>query len=404
MSIESKTLIVISHSKAVHHSSKEVEAQQRAVDVVHEWSKGWKINLNGTKSELSTFSMSNADSSWRPNITINGTAVRFEPHPRLLGVILDRRLTFGSQVAAVKRKANSKIGLLNAVAHSKWGWRKKDLRKVYLAHFRSVLTFASSAWQPWLPDTRVAELERVQNKCLRLSTGQGKSTPVEALRLEANVPSLASVIAANCLRCREKALRLPVNHPRRLALEEVAPRRLKSRQRDFRQTSERWSESCGLSDLPRIPLTYFGVRPWERGLPPDIVFPFLEGVSGREDPQHIIQQARTKAVYAALTQSREDLLGCRADQTLVARLRSGYYIGLRATQHRFNENLSGTCNLCGEGSQDLEHWIDCPATAAERHALFGEYSGGLDCLTRFPREAATLARKTLGENLKPPSP
>ena len=553
-----------------------VEAQQRAqraVDVVHEWSKGWKINLNGAKSELSTFSMSNADSSWRPNITINGTAVRFEPHPRLLGVILDRRLTFGSQVAAVKRKASSKIGLLSAVAHSKWGWRKKDLRKVYFAHFRSVLTFASSAWQPWLPDTRIAELETVQNKCLRLITGQGKSTPVEALRLEANVPSLASAIAANCLRSREKALRLPVNHPRRLALEEVAPRRLKSRQRDFRQTSERWSESCGLSDLSRIPLTYFGVRPWERGLPPDIVFPFLEGVSGREAPQHTIQQAalsrarainakfniysdgsasaglrmggagavvttgdpsnpvvvanlqkrgalytssydeelramqmsldwidlhlsesdhvaiftdsqslcmalvgggdaldyirsrisarlnitiqwipghsgvpgneladaaaklaaktsgptspisyggicahirqstrdpppshaRTKAVYAALTQSREDLLGCRADQTLVAQLRSGHYIGLRATQHRFNEDLPDTCNLCGEGGQDLEHWLDCPATAAERHALFGEYSGGLDCLTRFPREAATLARKTLGENLKPPS-
>ena len=113
--------------------------------------------------------------------------------------------------------------------------------------------------------------------------------------------------------------------------------------------------------------------------------------------------ARTKAVYAALSQSREDLLGCRADQTLVARLRSGHYIGLRATQHRFNEHLPDTCNLCGEGSQDLEHWVDCPATAVERHALFGEYSGGLDCLTRFPREAATLARKTLGENLNPPT-
>jgi ribonuclease HI len=552
-----------------------VEAQQqaqRAVDVVQEWSKGWKINLNGTKSEASTFSMSNADIPWRPSITINNTPIRFEPHPRLLGVILDRKLTFNRQVAAIKEKVTSKLGLLSAVAHSKWGWRKRDLRKVYLAHFQSVLTFASSAWQPWLPDTRITELETVQNKCLRLITGQGKSTPLEALRLEANVPSLASVIKANCIRSREKALRLPANHPRRKALDDVAPQRLKSRGRDFRQSSERWSKDCGLNKTSRRPLNYFNVRPWEKGLPSDIVFCHLEGVSGKGDIPEKIQKAalsrahainaeyniytdgsasagmikggagavvttgdqlnpvvvtkllkrgapltssydeelramqmsldwidqhldasksvaiftdsqslcmalvgdgvaldhirsrlnarpntviqwipghsgvpgneiadeiakqateepgpsspvsyagacahirqysrdpppthpRTKAVYAALSESRECQVGCRAEQTLIAKLRSGHYIGLRATQNRFNPSIPATCNLCGQGDQDLEHWIDCPATTAERWSLFGEFSGGLDCLTRFPREAATLARKTLGENIVHP--
>ena len=112
-------------------------------------------------------------------------------------------------------------------------------------------------------------------------------------------------------------------------------------------------------------------------------------------PQH----QRVSQVYEAFSQQRERLITTRRDQTLLARLRSGHYLGLRAYSHRIGRIPSPVCNLCGEGDQDLHHWlVDCPATAAQRLTLFGPHSGRLDCLTRFPREVITLARATLGDH------
>ena len=161
-------------------TEREAEDQvQRAVDTVKSWSDRWKLNLNGVKSEVSTFSLSNEDSAWRPQINIDDTPLRFESHPKLLGVTLDRRLTFTRQVEHTMAKASSKMRMLGAVAHSTWGWRKEDLRKVYLSHVQSSLTFASSAWQPWLSKNNISRLDSVQNKCLRLITSQAKSSPLE---------------------------------------------------------------------------------------------------------------------------------------------------------------------------------------------------------------------------------
>ena len=263
---------------------------QNAVNVVQTWSRGWKLNLNGLKSEVATFSLSNADSVWRPRITIGGDQLRYEPHPRLLGVIFDRKLLFGRQLEEVKNKVASKMRMLGAVAHSTWGWRKSDLRKVYGAHIQSVMTYASSGWQPWLCETRVGELESTQNKCLRLITSQHRSTPVEALRLESGVSSIHSVITANCLRSYEKAMRLPSDHPRNIAALATARKRL-ANYSGFRNKAEALSESCGLSARERSPLSYFNSRPWNRGLKSDAVFPHLYGIESKDDPASKIRAA-----------------------------------------------------------------------------------------------------------------
>ena len=545
-----------------------VQAQE-AVDIVQEWSHQWKLNLNSLKSETTIFSTSTADASWRPRVTINGDPLRYEPHPKLLGVIFDRKLLFSKQVEEVKARVASKMRLLGAVAHSKWGWRKEDLRKIYTSHIQSVMTFASSAWQPWLSNTRIKELESTQNKCLRLITSQYRSAPVEALRVESGIPSITSVIKGNNLRSYEKAMRLPSDHPRSIAALGSAPTRLKS-YTGFRNKAIKLCNESGLNSYMRTPLLYHSTRPWERGLKPNTVFPHLEGITGKGDSAPKIRAAalrrtqelnaqfniytdgsasagvlkggagvvittgdptnptisdklqqkgsgitcsfdeelramqmtldwvdehldisntvavytdsqslcmalvgdgvgldpmrsrinntkaditiqwipghceilgndladetaklaakspgpgcpvtygsacshirsytrdpppthpRVKEVYAAFSQDRERRITSRRDQSLLAQLRSGHYIGLREYEHRIGRADSPVCNLCNQGDQDLQHWlVECPATEAQRFSLFGSHSGRLDCLTRFPREVVTLARETLGDH------
>ena len=105
---------------------------------------------------------------------------------------------------------------------------------------------------------------------------------------------------------------------------------------------------------------------------------------------------RTREVYAHYSHDREARVLSRGDQSLLARLRSGHYMGLRAHRNRVDGVSDPMCDLCGQEPQTLEHWLqDCPATAVLRHELFGPDSGDLGCLTSHPLESISLARRTL---------
>ena len=204
----------------------------------------------------------------------------------------------------VTARTSQKQHILRAVSHSSWGWRKPDLRKIYLSLVGSILNYAGAAWQPWLSQTHIDSLERAQNRCLRLITTQALCAPTEALRAESEIGSLQATISANILRSREKGLRLPSDHPRSIAFCESAPDRLKSKP-GARLKAELLSRSLPsltpLSSLPRSPLNFFAVRPWDRGLTHCTVSPTLPGITGRQDSVATIQSAalrRTRELNA----------------------------------------------------------------------------------------------------------
>ena len=110
-----------------------------------------------------------------------------------------------------------------------------------------------------------------------------------------------------------------------------------------------------------------------------------------------IQHLRTKEVYAAYSRERESGVHNRSDQSLLAKLRSGHWTGLRAYRARVDRVSDPNCHLCGEGvPQTLEHWFqECPATEQRRRDLFGDEMRDLGCLSRYPMKAIALARGSL---------
>ena len=235
---------------------------QRAVDVVVEWCREYKMILSD-KSVSSFFTTSGNEASWRPTIHAGDLTLKYDPTPRLLGVILDRQLTFGPHVKSVKEKLNSKCRILAAVSNTSWGWRKSSLLKVYNTHIRSILDYAAPAWQPWLSETNKRELEVLQNKALRLVTGQYRSTPLEALRTEAGVPSYSTQSKRLILTAKEKALRAPADHPSRLATEGSVRHRLK--RSSFKSTAEELGSHLPSAFEQRELLCYSTPPPWSQG-------------------------------------------------------------------------------------------------------------------------------------------
>ena len=212
---------------ATNNSKEQAETDvQRSVDLVVRWAKQWKLQLNAGKSEASFFSTSSHEAKWEPNIQMDGSKIRNEKTPRLLGVRLDRNLYFSPHVDQMTNRMAVKQKLIGAVANTEWGWRKEHLTQLYSAFISSISSYADFAWMPCAAKSHLKKLKRAQNKALRLVTGQYVATPVEALRQECGLTSFETDMMRTIARSAEKAERLPADHPRKLAFIDNNRRRL----------------------------------------------------------------------------------------------------------------------------------------------------------------------------------
>ena len=204
-------------------------AAQSVVTSVVIWSQEWKLNLNADKSEVCPFSIWSNDSTWNPTIFIDTQKVHINTTPRPLGVILDRSLMFNAHLKKLTAYLTSSIHIIRATGHISWGWRRSTLKMDFHALVHSKLDYAAPAWPPWLSDTNLSCLDCLQNRSLQLITGQLVSTPLEALRLEADVQSYPTCRKRLILKVKEKALCSTDDHPKCISLNVNVPQRLQNR-------------------------------------------------------------------------------------------------------------------------------------------------------------------------------
>ena len=121
-------------------------AAQSVLNSVVTWSQEWKLNLNAEKSVVCPFSTWSNDNSWNPTILIGNQKVRVNPTPCLLGVILDRSLTFNAHLKKLTTLLSSSIFIIRATAHTSWGWLRSTLKMAFHALVCSKLDYAAPGW------------------------------------------------------------------------------------------------------------------------------------------------------------------------------------------------------------------------------------------------------------------
>ena len=129
-----------------------------------------------------------------------------------------------------------------------------------------------------------------------------------------------------------------------------------------------------------------------------------------------IEHPRIKEAYAFKSKSKEGKISNRKDQVELARLRAGHHLGFMVTRHRYNEREDPSCPRCREEStnrqveqplflDNVEHWLECEATAAARMKDFGRVTVGLGILTEEPMASLAHAGRTLrGAQWASPTP
>ena len=98
------------------------DTAQSVVSSVVTWRQEWKLNLIVEKREVCPFSTWSNDSSWNLTIFIGNQKIRVNTTSCLLGVMLDRSLTFKAHLKKLTPSLASIIRIIRATAHTSWGW------------------------------------------------------------------------------------------------------------------------------------------------------------------------------------------------------------------------------------------------------------------------------------------
>ena len=144
-----------------------MEASQRALFRLERWSEYWCLPLNPSKCEASFISVDPHHTNLQPNLLLLGSRLRFNPTPTFLGVTFDRTLSFSKHVSSLKAKFFPHLKALRCITASSWCPSKESLSLLYRSFLRSLLTYASPGWLPFLGITNFTKLEHLHRAANR---------------------------------------------------------------------------------------------------------------------------------------------------------------------------------------------------------------------------------------------
>ena len=88
----------------------------RDLESIADWCDRWGMAVNPSKTKALVTSRSRTKSPEFPGLYLNGAPVKVVQELKLLGIILDSKLTFEAQIRSIVASTSSKLGILRKVA------------------------------------------------------------------------------------------------------------------------------------------------------------------------------------------------------------------------------------------------------------------------------------------------
>ena len=114
---------------------------QRNLNKLFDWLNINKLSLNVSKSSLLLFNIRNKNNKVKLNVNINDIKIKQVTNLKFLGIIIDDKLDWKSQINYVSTKLSRAIGILNKVK-----FKLKSLVLVYNSFLYFHLTYCCHIW------------------------------------------------------------------------------------------------------------------------------------------------------------------------------------------------------------------------------------------------------------------
>ena len=137
-------------------------------DAIHrtqDWSDSNSMLLNAEKTVVMNTSLS-SKKTYDDDIFSNGTVLSPVDHTKLLGVVIDSKLSFNQHIEFLVSKSNSRLFLMRKL--KTLGLNATGLKTFYETNIRSLLVYGSPAWYTLLSKQCKETLESVQRSATRI--------------------------------------------------------------------------------------------------------------------------------------------------------------------------------------------------------------------------------------------
>jgi hypothetical protein len=153
--------------------------------ILNQFFRLWRLQPNPAKTEMCVFHLGNRDANKKLQIQFDNTEITHVDHPKYLGVILDRSLTFKPHLEKTALKVSARVNIIRKLAGTNWGSSVDTLRKASLALVYSAAEYCAPAW---LHSAHVHKVDVQLNNTMRIISGTIKSTELHWLPVLTNIP------------------------------------------------------------------------------------------------------------------------------------------------------------------------------------------------------------------------
>ncbi|XP_046976629.1 uncharacterized protein LOC124542783 [Vanessa cardui] len=125
----------------------EIERQANAaLGFAHEWGVANKMKFAPHKT--CAMILTNKLKYDTPRLSMAGVRIGMSDEIKILGLTIDRKLTFNSHVANICAKGTDIYKRLSKAARGSWGLHPEIIRLIYTAAIEPIIIYAAAAWAP----------------------------------------------------------------------------------------------------------------------------------------------------------------------------------------------------------------------------------------------------------------
>ncbi|CAK9795846.1 Probable RNA-directed DNA polymerase from transposon X-element [Anthophora plagiata] len=161
---------------------------QTSIYLLKEWSNKSGLKFSTQKSQCILFTRKTKYQTL-PIIKMGETELPFVNNIRLLGLILDKKMTWTPHMKYLKESCSKRLNILKVLANNSWGADQETLLRTYRAIIRSKLDYGSTVYSSAKQHT-LKIIEPIHNSALRIATGVYCTCPISEIQFEAKEMAL----------------------------------------------------------------------------------------------------------------------------------------------------------------------------------------------------------------------
>jgi hypothetical protein len=149
---------------------------QQALEEIGAWSSIWRLKVSNTKTVSTLFTRINGQGKRKLDLTLNKNKIKTENKPKLLGLIMDKNLTFHDHIKEINDRLQRRINMMRSIRGKSWGASSKLLLTTYKTLIRPIIEYVPFVKYS-ASNTSMMTLELLQRKAIKIALRLPISAP-----------------------------------------------------------------------------------------------------------------------------------------------------------------------------------------------------------------------------------